>query len=582
MTRRLLLTALTVLMLQAGHAADAVKLTLDENQRGAEITNGMITMRISPEGNVVAVRYADTEVLVDGQDGTAYLSYVTDQMKNGLRADATRVLCQTDDMVEVLFSNSRESRSLHWAVGYIVRRGVPGYYTYAVVKARETSKGKFDNGLREARIVHRLNHEVFNYVWVNDQSQSPLPSLQSFRTPVENIQDATFKLDDGQIYTKYDWSAYVKDDQLHGLMGDKIGAWLIQPTTDWVNGGVQKQELTVHGDIHSPLILQMFQSQHFGGSTTYFEREQQKFYGPGLVYFNQGSREQMIADAKRQTAQELKDYPYQWLKNDLFPIERGQLKGRVTLKDKSFGTTRLQVILAKPGGEPMKQGDAYQYWAETDDKGNFTIDKIRPGEYALYAYALNGEATGIFEYDGVTVKTGKNSLAPLSWDLQRYGKTLWRIGEADRLAAGFKFSDQHRAYGFCKEVPAALTFTIGKSSEKDDWYYAQTKNGKWDIRFDCAQTFTAPLRLTIATAGLANRARADVLVNGKNIGTVRSDNDSGIYRSAMLSGRDALFTFDIAPEDIRQGENTITLQLLGLNEGNLGGIMYDCIKLEAR
>lgn len=573
--------ALTVLMMQTVHAADVVKLTMDADQQGSEITNGLITMRINATGSVVSVRYADTDVLVDGKDGTAYFDYVTDQMKNGLKADATTVVCQTDDIVEIVYSNSRESRSLHWSVGYIVRRGVPGYYTYAVVKARETSKGKFDNGLHEARIVHRMNGDVFNYVWVNDHVQAPLPSVQSFRNPVQNIQDATFLLDDGKIYTKYDWSNYVKNDQLHGLLSDHIGAWLIQPTTDWVNGGVQKQELTVHGDIHSPLILQMFQSQHFGGQPTRFEREQRKFYGPALVYFNKGTREQMIADAKQQCQQELKVYPYQWLKHDLFPLTRGSLKGRITIPA-VFGTTRFQVILAQPGGAPMKQGTGYQYWAETDAKGNFSIDKIRPGEYALYAYALNGEATGIFEHDGVNVKVGKNTVGTLDWKAEKYGKTLWRIGESDRLAAGFKFSDQPRAYATCKEVPEALTFTIGKSNPKTDWYYAQTKKGQWNIVFQCDKTYTNPLRLTIATAGLANRARADVLVNGKNIGTVRADNDSGIYRSAMLSGRDALFTFDIQPQDIRKGENTISLQLLGLNEGQLGGIMYDCIKLEAK
>ena len=575
----LLLLALTAF--HAAQAADPVKLTLDAEKRGAVITNGLVTMTINPEGNVIAVRYADTDVLVGGQDGTAYLSYVTDQMKNGLRADATTVVQESDDIVEVLFSNSRESRSLHWSVGYIMRRGVPGYYTYAVVKARETSKGKFDNGLHEARIVHRMNPDVFNYAWVNDQSQAPLPSYYSFNHPVETIQDATFKMEDGQIYTKYDWSDYVKDDELHGLMGDKIGAWLIQPTVDWVNGGVQKQELTVHGDVHSPLILQMFQSRHFGGATTYFEREQQKFYGPGLIYFNQGTREQMIADAKRQTTAEQKDYPYLWLKNDLLPLKRGSVKGRITI-DKAFGTSVFRVILAKPGTEPMNQGDSYQYWVVTDSKGNFTMDKVRPGEYAVYVYALNGEATGYFEHDGITVKVGKNDVGTIHWDAHKYGKTLWRIGEADHYAKGYRLSDRHRAYGVCKEVPEALTFTIGQSKESEDWYYAQTKNGRWNIDFDCQQTFTEPLRLTVALAGFANRAKTNVIVNGKNLGKLDADNDACVYRSAILSGRYHEFTFDIDPKDMVQGKNTVTLQMWGVPEGNLGGIMYDIIKLEAK
>lgn len=65
---------LAVAACQFGHAADAVKLTLDAEKRGAEITNGLMTMTINPEGNVTSIRYADTDVLVGGQDGTAYLS----------------------------------------------------------------------------------------------------------------------------------------------------------------------------------------------------------------------------------------------------------------------------------------------------------------------------------------------------------------------------------------------------------------------------------------------------------------------------------------------------------------------------
>lgn len=560
---------------------DAVSVKFDADQRGVELSNGLVTMHVNAEGSIESIRYAGTDVLIGGKENTAYLSYVTDELKSGLKADATTVIQQSDDIVEVVWSNSKPTRSLHWKVGYIMKRGIAGYWSYAIVKAREDSKGRFDNGLHEARIVYRLNPDVFNYAWVNDNSQAPMPSTADLANPQETIQDATFRVADGSIYTKYDWATYVKDDQLHGLMGDNIGAWLISPSVDWVNGGVQKQELTVHGDTHSPLILQMFQSNHFGGVPTRFEREHQKMYGPAMVYFNQGCREQMISDAKKRCQQEISDYPYQWLKNDLFPLKRATVKGQITI-DKTFGTNRFQVILAKPGGKPMEQGDAYQYWAETDNKGNYTIDNVREGEYALYAYALNGEATGIFEHDGITIKAGKQTIPALKWEPEKYGKTLWRIGESDRLTAGTKFSDLHRAYHICKDVPAELTYTIGKSALKDDWYYAQTKNGNWNIEFDCNETFTEPLRLTIALAGAAGRVKENIFVNGKNIGIIRTENDGGVYRSALLSGKDALYTFDIQPDLIKQGKNTITLELWGIPEKNLGGIMYDCIKLEAK
>ncbi len=37
------------------------------------------------------------------------------------------------------------------------------------------------------------------------------------------IQDATYKLEDGTIYTKYNWAQFIDNDHFHGLMNKKIG-----------------------------------------------------------------------------------------------------------------------------------------------------------------------------------------------------------------------------------------------------------------------------------------------------------------------------------------------------------------------
>jgi len=550
------------------------------DHKAATITNGLLTVSITPDGNINSVRYANQEMVQPGKKGNVYFSYVADSTKGGrLAADTTIVARQNDNLVELIYRNSKGQQGLQWELGYIFQKGLCGYYTYATVKASAWPDGK-TNGLHEARIVHRLNPAIFNYGWVSDDNQGPQPSTATLKGPIEKIQDATFRLPDSTIYTKYDYCNYVKDDQLHGMMGDEVGAWLITPSFEWVNGGVGKQELTVHGDNKSPLILQMFQSQHFGAGTAYFKKDQQKMYGPALVYFNKGTHEAMIADAKKLRDQELKAYPYQWMQHELFPLKRGTVKGRIELTESAPMSSRFQVVLAQPGSSFTQQGNDYQFWAETDAQGNFTIEHVRPGDYALYAYALDGEATGVFEKDGISIKTGKNDVGTLTWDLQKYGKTLWQIGEADHRSAGFCLSDHSRQYGMFNEVPADLTYTIGKSQPEKDWYYAQTKNGKWDIVFNLSETYSEPLRLTIATAGAANRTRARIFVNGKRIGEVNTDNDSGIYRSAQQSGQPALFTFDLKPELLQKGQNTITLNVYNIK--HVGGIMYDCIKLEAK
>jgi rhamnogalacturonan endolyase len=570
------MTALTV-SLQAANSQKPnanVKCSLDADHRGATISNGLITLHIASNGNVNSVRYNDGEMVQPGKGGNVYFSYVADSTKNGrLNADTAVIMRQADDIAEIVYRQNSFVDHLQWEVGYIVRKGVSGYYTYATVKADGI------NGLREARIVHRLNPQTFNYAWVSDDNQGPQPSTTMLKTPARKIQDATFLLSDSTIYTKYDYCNYVKDDALHGMMGDAVGAWLITPSFEWVNGGVGKQELTVHGDDKSPLILQMFQSQHFGAGTTYIKEGEQKMYGPALVYFNNGTHDTMIADAKRQTSQELSAWPWQWMQHDAFPVKRGSVKGRIML-GKEFRTTRLQVVLAEPGSDPRHQGAGYQFWCETDETGNFTIENVRPGNYALYAWALNGEATGLFEHDGISVKSGNNNVGTLNWDMQKYGKTLWCIGESDGRSAGFCLSDHKRQYGMFNEVPADLTYTIGKSYPDKDWYYAQTQNGRWNIVFNSEATYTQPLLLTIAVAGAANQTRAEVIINGQRIGVVKTKNDSGIYRSAMQSGQPTLFTFDIQPEVLRKGKNTLSLKVSNIK--HVGGIMYDCIMLEEK
>jgi rhamnogalacturonan endolyase len=260
-------------------------------------------------------------------------------------------------------------------------------------------------------------------------------------------------------------------------------------------------------------------------------------------------------------------------------LKRGSVSGDIHL-DKTYGTTRFQVVLAQPGSNFTQQGNDYQYWAETDEKGHFDISHVRPGSYSLYVYALNGEATEQFEKKNVIVKAGKNSLGELTWILPKYGETLWCIGDADHRSAGFRLSDHKRQYGVFNEVPADLIYTIGESLPTSDWYYAQTKNGNWDIVFKLDKNYQNPLRLTIATAGAANNIRAKILVNGKKVGEVKTKNDSGIYRSAQQSGQPDLFTFDIKPELFVKGNNTITLNVYNIK--HVGGIMYDCIKLEAK
>ena len=157
------------------------------------------------------------------------------------------------------------------------------------------------------------------------------------------------------------------------------------------------------------------------------------------------------------------------------------------------------------------------------------------------------------------------------------------IGQNDRRSSEFHYSDTTRQYGLWELVPANLTYTIGESRPRTDWYYAQTqKNGTWTIRFHLDERpSSGRVYLTASLAGCSGTGSTiTVRVNGTQRATWKPGvNDACIYRSAVSSGRHYVYTCDFLYTGLKAGDNTVTLQYSG--GGSKDGIMYDCIKMEA-
>src|SRR5690606_35518426 len=113
-----------------------------------------------------------------------------------------------------------------------------------------------------------------------------------------------------------------------GILSDNEGVWAIAPSNEFMNGGPMKQELTVHATNKTPLVVQMLQGEHFGAASQSYSTGTDKIYGPFFIYVNSGSTHQeMIDDAKDQAGVHKSRWPYQWLDNPLFPINRTELSG---------------------------------------------------------------------------------------------------------------------------------------------------------------------------------------------------------------------------------------------------------------
>lgn len=543
---------------QATHHVKAAPVQLQVTGMNATISNGIYTIMFNSNGTGYSLVWHGKELI-----GPAKGFYSSVNGGTAFIPTQLVVTTNTPEIVDIAYIGT-------WGeLHYVVRSGISGLYSYFVA----TNIGT----VGEYRTLYRVDGSIFRTGYNSEHSAIAFPTLSQLQSATV-LQDSTYQLADGTVYTKYDGSTYVAQDKLHGVYGNGYGVWMISPSHEYVNGGPMKQELTVHTEITGgdAVLLNMLSASHFG--TPSVDIPSGKIYGPWLVYFNNGS----ISDAQKQVDKEQDQWPYKWLSNPHYPLERTTVTGTLRLAD-GRPAAGAMVTLAQPGGDIYAQGSDYIFYAKADDDGHFHISKVRPGTYSLYAYSTGGkikDVTDQYEKDNVVVKGEFVNLGKLTWTPPEYEDFLWQIGKADRKADEFNFGKLPRQYGLWNQVPANLTYTIGKSDPDEDWYYAQTQAGTWTVDFKLKHAYNGTGHLTVALAGMSRIAAITIAVNGTPIGNLPAfTNDAAIYRSANQSGYYHLVPLTFPASLLQKGANTVTFQATNVSAG--GGAMYDTIKLEA-
>lgn len=568
------ITTLCILHATATDFTD-VSVTVNANEKTTTFDNGKLLIKIDSNGRVSSIKYNKNQELLASNG--IYFDYTTANGNKGLSPSKVEIIRDTADICEVLYSAT--SGNTIFQQGYIVRKNVSGIYTYIIATGTATSA---DEPIKEARVCTRLNNNMRNgYVDWRMNGKIPSNSEMAEAEKEENtVQDATYYLSDGSIYTKYNWANYIERDTLHGLYNDsKYGIWNIPVSYEWLNGGCDRQELMVHATSKSPITIQMLQGEHFGGNAMVLTEGEQKLYGPFLIYANYA--EKPVNNARTRSTTERALWPYQWFNNKLYPKKRGTVSGHLSVLTGQRNDSVRIILAQEEDVEPMRQVHGYQFWTTTNANGDFTINKVRPGNYTLYAYAQAGDVTDMLQVKNITVAEGTNSLGTIEWTPTKYENLLWMIGKNNRRSDEFCLSDTIRQYGLWNLVPQNLTYTIGQSDPKKDWYYAQCKkDGTWTIKFDLDETYAGNALLTASLAGCTGTgSTVTVGVNGTTRATWKPGiNDAGIYRSAVNSGLHHLLTCTFPASSLKKGTNTITLKMTG--NGSNGGFMYDCLKLE--
>ena len=548
--------------------------TMTVNGMKTTMNNGRLYVTIGTNGQVSSMNVNGTHELLASNG--IYFDKTTAQGNSGLNPSKITVVKNTPEMCEVRYTSN--SGNTLFEVGYIMRNDIGGLYVYVVATGTATSG---DEPIKEARVCSRLESTLLNgYVDWRMNGKIPSNAEMEVAEKEENtIQDATYRLADGSIYTKYNWANYVESDTLHGLSNGYYGLFNIPVSYEWINGGVERQELTVHATSKSPITIQMLQGEHLGGSAMVLDEGEKRLYGPFLIYTPYSYNP--LADAQAAAAKVKAQWPFQWFDHELYPKARGTVKGHLNVTTGQRNDNVRVILAQEKGKDPLTHTHGYQFWAKTDENGDFTIENVRPGNYNLYAYATAGDVTDMLEQDDITVVEGEQSLGTIDWTPTCYTDQLWIIGENDRRSSEFNLCDEMRQYGLWEQSPADLTYTVGESDPKKDWYYAQTKAGTWTVKFNLKKVLAPGTAcLTASLAGATNAgSTVNVKVNGISCATWKPGvNDAAIYRSAIQSGRHWLMSATFSNIRLRYGSNTVTFTMSG--NGKNGGFMYDCIKLE--
>lgn len=561
---------LSSLLFTAYGYSDEPPVSLVLSGMNVTLDNGLIRAEFKDDASAVAIIKNGVNLVTSlsgaQRDPSNKRSAYLDYHSNGVRdftPQALKVITNNKDIAHVAWISDQKN-SLHLEYHLIMRKGVSGIYSYVIAGNPTQENIK----VSELRNVYRFNPHIFNNMYSGERHATPFLYHQLESMPL--IQDETWRLPDGSVYTKYDLAGYQRKNLFWGVYGHDFGAWLIHASGEYFSGDDLKQDLLVHQDA---IILNYMTGAHLGTPDMQAKPGWTKLYGPWLLYLNEGTPEQMLNNARHQAFTEKVSWPYAWMHEHLYQNKRARVTGQVV------GNQPVSVTLSSSLDEPLDQQTlGYTYSADSDPQGRFEINNVPLGHYKLGVYSNGGTQPGILKQQDIIIDNTTQHLNDIT--IPSPPTLLWAIGQADRQAGEFKFGDRLRGYQWQYNTPSNNTFKIGLSDYRKDWFYAQSKPGKWNILFNLQpkkENYTLTLALAAASnSGMGKQTTTPsltVAINNNTLKTLTFDNDKALYRGALRSGKYHLERITIPHDLLINGNNTITLQLNG------GAIMYDIITL---
>ncbi len=241
-------------------------------------------------------------------------------------------------------------------IRYALGRGDSGVYTHTIF----THKTNYPpTAVGEARFAAKLNAQVFDYMTIDANRRKEMPKPEDWDQGTElNMKEArrlNTGIYKGQVEHKYDYSAIQSEIPAFGWSSTKehVGLWFINPSIEYLSGGVTKVELTGHldnGNGADPTLLNYWRGSHYGGSSCAIGEGEAwtKVVGPFLIYCNSAPDHEAIwKEALAKAAAEAEAWPYDWVKGVDYPhrSERASVSGQIILADPLAPNVKMSNIL---------------------------------------------------------------------------------------------------------------------------------------------------------------------------------------------------------------------------------------------
>ncbi len=540
---------------------------------------------------------------VNGRDNYFVLNYQIDGVRhqfNPGEGDLTYHGAEkTEDFVKfMLCLDNPELAPFRIEMNFCVMAGVSGLYFYSVYNYTDSMPDKA--AIEQDRYALYVNGSIFNHYKLGENREGILPRPKDLKK--ENmVMDATYELEEGGYYTKYAHINFEYENDLYGLFGKGLGAFIIKPYSDYFNGGPTRQDLTLHQTETSPILLWHGHTGHYGRTKLVPNQGWSKVFGPVLFYFNQSeSMTEAWSEAKGQLMCEKDQWPRQWMDSSEHMEEfRGSVTGKVSIGDDAYVKNGM-AVLGAPSPDWQLQSEGYSYHAEISRDGTFEIPHVREGDYTLYIFA-DGHI-GQYLQDNVRITAGEmTGLKDIWWQPDNYGKLLWQIGEANRTAKDYYGGEDYHRWGqwfdYNNKFKDGVLFEIGQSVEKEDFNYYQPKwdlsldnlvsAEPWIILFDLNQCYNGNGLLTLALAGVVLsdlKVELNDNILSEQLVLPPVPNDNSLYRSSN-HGVYRVQRIEFSADLLVKGKNELKLTLVSPENVDLwmtkyASILYDCIRLE--